>query len=77
MITIIGVVAGEIWSLLEEKGDLPLDELKEELLAHKVIVDDIEVDEKVIYMGLGWLVREGFVRLAKEAEGFRVCLMED
>ncbi len=77
MITVIGIVAGEIWSALEEKGDLSLDELIDEVLSCIDRIDDVTIDKDVIFMGLGWLVREGFVRLVKEDKGFRVCLREE
>ena len=77
MITVVGIVAGEIWSALEDKGDLSLEELIEDVLSRVDRIDDVTIDKDVILMGLGWLVREGFVRLVKEGKGFRVCLREE
>lgn len=49
----IGVVAGEILTLLEGCGDL---------LALQTIERNLNEHRDIILMGLGWLIREGYVR---------------
>jgi hypothetical protein len=44
-----GVVAGQIWTALNEKGELNVKDLKK---AAKVKCD------KDLYLGIGWLLRE-------------------
>ena len=60
MITKIGIAAGEIWYLLEKESKLPLSTLLSR--AKK----DMAEDEDMIYMGLGWLIREGHIILEKK-----------
>jgi len=43
-----GVIAGEIWNALNEKGAMDLKELKK-------LTKETEKD---LYLGLGWLLRE-------------------
>lgn len=58
MITQIGIVAGDIWHLLDEKGEVSL----------SLLSSQIEKSREVILMGLGWLAREGHIVL-KERSG--------
>lgn len=51
MITEIGIVAGEIWHLLDKRGNITLTEL----------LSGIEKPKEVVLMSLGWLAREGHV----------------
>jgi hypothetical protein len=55
MITEIGVAAGEIWKLLDEKGRLELSEVVKEN-PHK---------RELMLMALGWLCREGHILLVQ------------
>ncbi len=59
MITEIGIAAGEIWRLLDEKGDRF--EL-EEIMKRK------SGDKDLALMALGWLCREGHVIITQEGE---------
>lgn len=74
MITLIGIVAGEIWNLLEEKGDIDLDILMEEM---RLRVGN-QISRDLILMSLGWLCREGFIGLRKKGKNvIEVFLRED
>ncbi len=64
MITEIGIVAGEIWHFLDEKGEVSLDDL----------ACGIEKPKELILMSLGWLAREGHVLVVLEDDIFRVSL---
>lgn len=64
MITELGIVAGEIWHLLDQKEELSLSQ----------IMGGINRSQDVVLMSLGWLAREGHVVLRKEDEDYRVSL---
>lgn len=64
MITQIGIVAGDIWRLLDEKGEATL----------SLMVSQIKKSREIILMGLGWLGREGHIILKGEAEDFKASL---
>ena len=66
MIIAIGIIAGDIWKLLEERGDLALTEIYNRL--------DHQKDH--ILMSIGWLAREGHITLSKMGEDFQVSLRE-
>ena len=66
MITKIGIVAGEIWQLLDNSGVTSLEMLKTK----------IDRPEPLILMSLGWLSREGHIVLEKEGDDFKVNLRE-
>ena len=68
MIIKIGIVAGEIWRLLEKEGKLPLSILLSS------IGKDIAENEDIVCMGVGWLAREGYVILEKKDLGYTVYL---
>jgi len=68
MITRIGVVAGEIWRLLEKEDKLPLPTLLSK------ISKDIAEDEDTVCMAVGWLAREGHVIVEREDSGYIVYL---
>ncbi len=61
MITEIGIKAGEIWKLLDEKGKLELSDILKGVLS--------EADKALFFMALGWLCREGHVIVAREKSG--------
>lgn len=58
MITRIGIVAGDIWRLLEKEKEVALSSM----------VSQTGKPREIILMGLGWLAREGHIVL-KENEG--------
>lgn len=64
MITEIGIVAGEIWNLLEKKQSAPID----------TIVDQTKRNRDLVLMSLGWLSREGHVTLAPTDRGLVATL---
>ena len=66
MITQIGIVAGEIWQLLDNNAIMSL----------KEIVSNLERPEYLVLMSLGWLLREGHVLLEKEGDDFKVRLRQ-
>jgi len=65
MITQIGIVAGEIWRLLEEKGAIKFSEL----------LANIDKPRELILMSLGWLAREGHILLDGE-EDYNISLRD-
>ena len=58
MITRIGIVAGDIWRLLEKEKEMTLSSM----------VSQTGKSREILLMGLGWLAREGHIIL-KENEG--------
>ena len=64
MITEIGIVAGEIWHFLDERGEVSLADL----------VCGIEKPRELILMSLGWLAREGHVLVNLDGDTFRISL---
>ena len=64
MITELGIVAGEIWHALDQKGEQTFQELCRTL----------ERPREVVLMSLGWLCREGQVQLVRQGEDYRVNL---
>jgi len=67
MITTIGIVAGEIWHVLEQQKQIALEEILQQL-DHK---------KDIILMSIGWLAREGHVVLdCDDANECRIRLRE-
>lgn len=64
MLTEIGIVAGEIWRLLDKRGRLEFSEL----------VKSISQGEDLALMALGWLCREGHVLITEENRKIFVAL---
>ena len=64
MIIKIGIIAGDIWNLLEEDGDFTLTEIHNRLSHQK----------DPILMSIGWLAREGHITLEKVGEDFQISL---
>lgn len=60
MITEIGIVAGDIWHYLDEKGNATLDQL----------VKGIAKPKELLLMSLGWLAREGHVTVQGKETGY-------
>ncbi|MDD5465470.1 MAG: winged helix-turn-helix domain-containing protein [Candidatus Omnitrophica bacterium] len=67
MIIEIGIVAGEIWHYLDQKGEVTLSDLTREL----------DRTPENILMSLGWLAREGHVILVKKDNDYRISLRKD
>lgn len=64
MITRIGIVAGEIWHILENRAKAGLDE----------IMKEVDAPREIVLMSIGWLAREGHVVLEGEAPNQEVSL---
>ena len=62
---IIGENAGKIWRALEEKGPTDVTALKK----------STKLDDKNLYLGLGWLAREGNVKFQQKTGKTIVELM--
>ncbi len=56
MITEIGIAAGDIWKLLDQKTRLPMPE----------VMKQIPHSEELTLMALGWLCREGHVLIIQK-----------
>ena len=61
----VGTIAGQIWTALNENGALNNKDLKK---AAKLKSD------KELFLGLGWLLREGKVSVNEEGKDFVVVL---
>lgn len=66
MITEIGLIAGDIWHLLEKRGRSKLED----------IVSGIGKPRDHVLMSVGWLAREGHVSLTPDGRSFYVQLAE-
>ncbi len=64
MITELGIVAGDIWHFLDEHDKSVLSNL----------VAELDKPRDTILMSLGWLAREGHVKLDKEGEDYEIEL---
>ncbi len=64
MIEEIGTAAGEIWNLLNERGELSI----------TGVVKEINAPQSTAYMGLGWLARENKLEFVKKSRGVLVKL---
>ena len=53
MVETIGVNAGKVWNILDEKGRLSVKELK----------DETKLTFNNLYSSIGWLAREGKITL--------------
>jgi len=58
LITELGIVAGDIWHFLDGHGKSTLSDL----------VSSLDKPRDTILMSLGWLAREGHVKLDKEGD---------
>jgi hypothetical protein len=61
---VIGETAGEIWRLLKAEGPLSL----------SAIVGKIKQPQTTVYMGIGWLAREGKLEFTKTNRGMSISL---
>ncbi|MCP4653292.1 MAG: hypothetical protein GY858_07935 [Candidatus Omnitrophica bacterium] len=66
MITEIGIIAGEIWHVLDKRGEITL----------ACLVEDIDKPREMVLMSLGWLAREGHVKVLIEADTYTISLRE-
>ena len=64
MITEIGIVAGEIWHYLDERGEVPFAQ----------VVTTIGRPKDHALMSLGWLSREGHVVVRQDGQEFYIQL---
>jgi hypothetical protein len=60
----IGNVAGQIWRLLKERGELSISS----------VVQGIPAPQSSVYMALGWLAREEKLQFIKKTRGMAVKL---
>lgn len=64
MITELGIVAGDIWHFLDEHGRCTLTDL----------VSGMDKPRDTILMSLGWLAREGHVKLDQQDQDYKIEL---
>ena len=64
MIMQIGITAGEIWHVLDERGKVTLEDM----------ITKINRSREVVLMSLGWLAREGHVSLQPNGKSFSMEL---
>jgi hypothetical protein len=64
LITELGIVAGDIWHFLDEHGQSALTNL----------VAALDKPRDTILMSVGWLAREGHVKLRKKGEDYNIEL---
>lgn len=67
MITEIGIVAGDIWHYLDQRGEVALSEL----------IKGIDKTRDNVLMSLGWLAREGHVILHQVKNDYRISLRKN
>ena len=67
MIIEIGIVAGDIWHFLDQRGEVMLSDL----------VKGIDKPRDNVLMSLGWLAREGHVILQQVDRDYRISLRKD
>ena len=63
----IGINAGKIWNILNKNRDMSI----------KLIKKSLTLDDKSVYMALGWLAREDKITFYEEKTEFKVMLKED
>ena len=64
MIEEIGIVAGAIWRVLDENGEMTLAKLKKEVKAEGSVFD----------WAIGWLAREDKIELTRDKRSIRIWL---
>ncbi len=64
MVHEIGEAAGKVWPYLNENPGMALEQLSKSL----------KLEERLFYMAVGWLAREGKLTFEKQARGTRVSL---
>jgi DeoR/GlpR family transcriptional regulator of sugar metabolism len=60
----IGNIAGDIWRVLNEQG----------VLSISGVVSEINASQSTVYMGLGWLAREGKLEFVNKGRSVFVRL---
>jgi predicted transcriptional regulator len=60
----IGETAGEIWRLLEEEGPLSV----------SALANKITQPQNMVYMGIGWLAREGKLVFTETKRGMSISI---
>lgn len=60
----IGETAGEIWTLLNQNGDMTM----------SGVASNVDRPKALVEMGLGWLAREEKISISKEKRGIRISL---
>ena len=60
----IGVNAGKLWTILNADGETNLSALKKRS----------KLNDRELYLALGWLTREGKIRYAQEKTAIKVSL---
>ena len=63
---IIGIAAGKIWNTIGEKR-----------LTRTQIKKATGLNEKMLFLGLGWLCKEGKIEFVKEDNFEKICLTEE
>ncbi len=61
----IGQVAGQIWHLLNEQGELPSIKIKAQL----------GLSNTMLYLALGWLSRENKVNITQYEYSYKISLI--
>lgn len=64
MITEIGLVAGDVWRILDETGRLEFSEISSRT----------DHGEELLFMAIGWLCREGHIVLMRQNKKMRLEL---
>ena len=64
MISKIGITAGKIWKYIDKNSEVTALKLKSVL----------GITNTVLYMGVGWLAREGKIRIVEYAKGYKISL---
>jgi predicted transcriptional regulator len=59
-----GETAGEIWRLLESEGPLSI----------SALANKIKQPQTAVYMGIGWLAREGKLRFTETKRGTSISI---
>jgi hypothetical protein len=67
MITEIGIVAGDIWHFLDQRGEVSFAEL----------VNGIDKPRDNLLMSLGWLAREGHVIVQQIDSDYKISLRKN
>ena len=65
MMELIGEAAGQIWNYLNENGETTLSKMKK----------DLDLKANFTELGLGWLAREGKVKMSKKGSSTNVSLV--
>jgi len=60
----IGETAGEIWRLLNQEGPMSI----------STIVSKVKQPQSAVYMGIGWLAREGKLVFTETKRGMSISI---